>query len=103
MELMVREEWTDKRLDDLNDRVSQGFERLDEDMRELRTEIKDLRKGLRNDIKDEVGTLRRETNERFVSIDARFDAMHRTMMRGFLAIGGITINGFVGLAGLQVF
>ena len=33
----------------------------------------------------------------------RFDAMHRTMMRGFFGLGGITVTLFVALAGLQGF
>lgn len=66
---------TDKRIDDLNARMSEGFQRLEESIRELRGDIK--------------------------SLDARFDAMHRTMMRGFFAIGGITVTLFLALAGLQ--
>lgn len=101
---------TEKRIDDLNDRVaegfglvhreidalnqqvterfqrvekgmSDGFNRVDGDIRELRGDIKDLRS---------------ETSE-------RFDAMHRTMMRGFFALGGITVTLFLALAGLQGF
>jgi len=79
---------TEKRLDDLNARMSEGFgrvyreiDRLDGDIRELRGDIKDLRS---------------ETSE-------RFDAMHRTMMRGFFALGGITVTLFLALAGLQGF
>lgn len=55
--------------------MSEGFQRLEESIRELRGDIK--------------------------SLDARFDAMHRTMMRGFFAIGGITVTLFLALAGLQ--
>ena len=90
---------TEKRIDDLNDRMAEGFgqvhreldsmdirmregfKRLDGDIRELRGDIKDLRS---------------ETSE-------RFDAMHRTMMRGFFALGGITVTLFLALAGLQSF
>jgi hypothetical protein len=36
MEAMARESWTDERLDDLNQRVSEGFQRVDTDIRELR-------------------------------------------------------------------
>jgi hypothetical protein len=115
---------TEKRLDDLNDRMaegfgrvhreidgltkqtferfqrvekemSEGFQRVDGDIRELRGDIKDLRA---------------ETNERFAAVDARFesvearfDAMHRTMMRGFFALGGIVVTLFLALAGLQGF
>lgn len=33
---MARESWTDERLADLNQRVSEGFQRVDNDIRELR-------------------------------------------------------------------
>jgi len=36
MEGMAREQWTDARLDDLNQRVSEGFQRVDADIRDLR-------------------------------------------------------------------
>jgi hypothetical protein len=35
----MREKWTDERLDDLNERVSEGFRRIDADLRELRAEM----------------------------------------------------------------
>jgi hypothetical protein len=35
----MRETWTDERLDDLNGRVSDGFRRVDEDLRSLREEM----------------------------------------------------------------
>lgn len=88
---------TDKRIDDLNvrmtegfqlvhreidgldKRMTEGFKRVDGDIRELRGDVKDLR---------------RETSE-------RFDAMHRTMMRGFFALGGVMVTLFLALAGTQ--
>jgi hypothetical protein len=36
MEAMAREQWTDARLDDLNQRVSEGFQRIDAEIRDLR-------------------------------------------------------------------
>jgi hypothetical protein len=36
----MREKWTDERLDDLNGRVSDGFRRVDADLRELRADMK---------------------------------------------------------------
>lgn len=72
----VREKWTDERLDDLNDRVSEGFGRLDGEIRDLRGEIRGLRG---------------EMNDRFESVDARFDALHKLLLR---AAGG-TIAVFV--------
>jgi len=35
----MRESWTDERLDDLSDRVDEGFRRIDADIRELRTQL----------------------------------------------------------------
>jgi phosphosulfolactate synthase (CoM biosynthesis protein A) len=71
----VKEQWTDERLDDLNHRVSDGFDRIDADLRSIRTEI---------------GALRAETN-------ARFGSLQRTMLQ----LGGGMIATFVvGFAGL---
>lgn len=35
--------WTDERLDDLSNRMDAGFERVDRDIRELRTDMRDMR------------------------------------------------------------
>ncbi len=35
--------WTDERLNDLSNRMDAGFARVDSDMRELRSEVRDLR------------------------------------------------------------
>lgn len=97
MAVMVRETWTDERLDDLNKKVDDGFARVDADLRELRAEISGMRKEnqqeflklrgeirsegltLRGEIKSEVGGLRSEMN-------ARFDAMNRNFVAGLIAI-----------------
>jgi hypothetical protein len=55
--MMPREKWTDDRLDET-------FARLDADIRELR----------------------RDVNEGFRAVDARFDAQHRHMMAGFFMV-----------------
>jgi hypothetical protein len=55
--MMPREKWTDERLDET-------FARLDTDIRELR----------------------RDMNEGFRAVDARFDAVNRNMMVGFLMV-----------------
>ena len=36
METMARDAWTDARLDDLNQRVSEGFRRIDAELHDLR-------------------------------------------------------------------
>lgn len=35
----MREKWTDERLDDLNHRVSEGFSRIDVELRELKSDL----------------------------------------------------------------
>jgi predicted nucleic acid-binding Zn-ribbon protein len=77
---------TDKRIDDLNVRMTEGFSRVDREISRVEGDIRELRR--------DVNDLRREMSE-------RFDAMHRTMMRGFFALGGITVTLFLALAGLQ--
>ncbi|HVY96716.1 MAG TPA: hypothetical protein VHA54_07130 [Solirubrobacterales bacterium] len=76
--LAVREKWTDERLDDLNDRVSEGFNRIDGDLRALRSEM----------------------NARFESMedrfDARFDALHKLLLRA--AGGAIAVLVTTGVA-----
>jgi len=62
----MRGSWTDERMDDLRDEMRRGFERVDTDVRHLRSEM----------------------NERFAGMDARFDAMQRTMVIGFATLGG---------------
>jgi hypothetical protein len=66
--MMPREKWTDERLDDLNKKVDDGFDRLDTDIRELRAEM-NRRFDAMND-----------------SVNARFDAQNRNMMAGFFMV-----------------
>jgi hypothetical protein len=54
----VREAWTDERLDDLQGEMRRGFDRVDADLRELRSEV-----------------------------NTRFDAVQRTLVIGFASIG----------------
>lgn len=74
----VREKWTDERLDDLNGRVSDGFARIDDDLRCLRAEM-NARFELMED--------------RF---DARFDALHKLLLRA--AGGAIAVLVTTGVA-----
>jgi hypothetical protein len=40
----MREKWTDERLDDMSERMSQGFQRVDADLRELRADMKAMQR-----------------------------------------------------------
>lgn len=84
---------TDKRIDDLNARMSEGFQRIHRQIEGLDKRMTEGFKRVEGDIRELRGDIK--------SIDARFDEMHRTMMRGFFAIGGVTVTLFLALAGLQ--
>lgn len=84
---------TDKRIDDLNARMSEGFQRVHREVDGLDKRMTEGFKRVDADIRELRGDVK--------SLDARFDAMHRTMMRGFFALGGITVTLFLALAGLQ--
>ncbi|HEX5526668.1 MAG TPA: hypothetical protein VFX44_05660 [Solirubrobacterales bacterium] len=71
----MREKWTDERLDDLNARVSEGFSRLDEDIREVRSEIAGVR--------GEMNT--------------RFEATHRLIIQVGGGLFGTMVIGFLSL------
>jgi hypothetical protein len=90
---------TDKRIDDLNVRMTEGFGRVHREIDGLDARMTEGFKRVDGDIcelRGDIKDLRSETSE-------RFDAMHRTMMRGFFALGGIMVTLFLALAGLQGF
>jgi uncharacterized coiled-coil DUF342 family protein len=94
MAVMVREAWTDERLDDLSRRVDKGFERLDEDIREVRGEIRDLRAEMKagfERVDDEFREFRAEMN-------ARLDSMQRTMIIGFVTLFASIVASVIGAA-----
>ena len=70
MAVMERDAWTDERLDDLAKRMDKGFD----------------------EVKGEVRELRSEMNSRFNSIDARFDALQRTMVLGVISMSATVVG-----------
>jgi hypothetical protein len=78
MHVMARETWTDERLDDLT-------KHLDENFREVRAELRQQR--------EEIGHMARQQD-----MDARFDALMRTMQIGFTIVG-VLLAALLGLIG----
>lgn len=70
----VREKWTDERLDDLNARMSEGFDRLGKDIRDVRGEMNN-----------------------------RFEATQRLIVQVGAGMFGTMVIGFVGLIVTMVF
>lgn len=71
----MRDKWTDERLDDMNDRMGEGFNRLDEDIREVRSEIA----GIRGEM------------------NSRFEAMQRLIIQVGGGLFGTMIIGFLSI------
>ncbi len=90
---MVREAWTDERLDDLQKHMDEGF-------REVRADIRDLRNGL-DSVKGEVGELRDEVGEIRGEMNAGFTALNRTLQIGFGLMGTFLVA-LVGLIGTRL-
>ena len=78
---MPRETWTDERLDDLNKKVDDGFQRVE----------KQIDNGLAG-VKGEVREVRREMNAGFEQLNTRFDSMGR----GLFAAAGAIIVAMIG-------
>lgn len=100
MTTMTREAWTDERLDDLANRVDEGFRESREDLRAFRLEVKSDFGSLRSEMDrrfDKVDArfdkLETSTDARFERIDARFDSLHRVLIAGMLTfIGGLVLT-----------
>ena len=82
----MREKWTDERLDDMNGRISDGFNRLDHELRDVRAEIR----ALRSDVGAEFGSVRAE-------MSSRFDATQQLILRVSAGMFGTMVVGFIGL------
>ena len=82
----MREKWTDERLDDMNERISEGFSRVDHELRDVRAEIRNLRA----DVVGELGSVRAEMNSRFEATQRLIiqvgGGMFVTMVVGFLGV-----------------
>jgi hypothetical protein len=72
--MMPRETWTDQRLDDLNKKVDDGFDRLDRDLRELR-----------------------------IDMNSRFESLNRTLIAAAAVIAAALIGSTATMAGIALF
>jgi hypothetical protein len=105
METMEEGRWNDARLDDLNGhvtdlgrRMEQGFARADRRMDQgfARADRRMDEGFARVDV--ELRDIRSEMNARFEHVEARFDALNRTMLQ----LGGGAIAALVGLIATQL-
>jgi ribosome recycling factor len=80
---MVRETWTDERLDDLANRVDEGFRESREDLRQFRQEVN----ARFNEAKADVDARFDKVDDGFDRLEAKFDAKFDSLQR--LMIGGL--------------
>jgi tetrahydromethanopterin S-methyltransferase subunit G len=79
--MMPKEKWTDERLDNLNEKVDDGFAELGRDIRELRVRLDRMNDSI---------------NARFDSVNARFDSLNRNLI-------GVAAAIIAALIGVNVF
>lgn len=82
---VMRESWTDERLDDFRDEVNRRFDQVDRRFERIEGDIRDLR--------GEVTELRTE-------MKAGFESVHRAMVHGAIALSAAYVAGFAALVGL---
>jgi uncharacterized protein (DUF3084 family) len=114
---VVREAWTDERLDDLNQRVSEGFADIRAELRaeigSVRGEIATVRgeigsvrgeigtvRGEIGSVRGEIGTVRSEIAELRSEMNERIDSLQRVMLYGFVSLATMMFTGFVGIVAL---
>ncbi|HET6998873.1 MAG TPA: hypothetical protein VFI03_09805 [Solirubrobacterales bacterium] len=92
MQMMARESWTDERLDDLNVKVTRGFEQVDKRFEQVDEEFKAVRAEMKEGF-DKV-------EARFDAMNGRFDSLHRVILTSVIALFGAMFTGFATLAGI---
>ncbi len=88
----MREAWTDDRLDDLANRMDRGFDRVDKDVRELRSEMVE---GF-----DKVDARFDKIDARFERMDQRLDSIQRLVAFGAIGLTTGILAGFAVLCSL---
>jgi hypothetical protein len=72
---VMRESWTDARLDDFRSEVDRRFDKVEGDIRDLRREVNDLRSEMKSG----------------------FESINRTMIHGVIALSAAYIAGFAAI------
>jgi|SRR5215203_5909356 len=104
MAVMAREAWTDERLDDLNQKVDEGFREMREEFRSLRGEVKAEFQGIRGEMQVEFQGVRGEMQVEFQGVRGEIQGV-RSEIREFnhhivqLTYGliGMMLVGFLGV------
>jgi hypothetical protein len=104
MPTMVREAWTDERLDDLKEHMDEGFRELRADLRQQREEAAAEFAAVRSQLSAESTALRKdfaEVKSGVASTDVRIDELVRTVQIGFWLIASFLV-GLMGMFAAQL-
>ena len=80
MATMVREAWTDERLDDLNRKVDRGFTELRTEMGDRFDQMEKRSERIEPRVDARFNSLEARLDARFGRIDERFEALNRTLI-----------------------
>ncbi len=75
---LMRESWTDERLDDLNDKVDRGFAKMEQRFEQMERRFEQMER-------------------RFERIDERFEALYRLLVQCMLGLMAVLVGGFATL------
>jgi hypothetical protein len=102
---VMRESWTDERLDDLNGKVDRGFADTKDEFAKVRTEMRDEFAKARAETKD----VRAEMREEFVAVRAEIAGLRSDMQAGFnslqrtmIQFSGVIVAALIGLLATQL-
>jgi hypothetical protein len=94
--VMVRETWTDERLDDLKGEMNVRFDQVDQRFDRVEAEIK----GGRGELKGEIKELGHEIKGEIKELRDDIKSMQRLMIHGFIGVCTLMLTGF-GFIGFQ--
>jgi hypothetical protein len=104
MAVMAREEWTDRRLDDLNKKVDDGFHEMRAEFRALRGSVTDEFHAVRGEMKGEFQAVRDEMRGEFQAVRGEIQgvrnevaAMNRNLIQLTWGLIGMMLVGFLGI------
>lgn len=83
----VRDQWTDDRLDDLNHRVDEGFNRNEREFQAVRWEMRTEFTAVRSEMREEFGAVRAEISGLRKELGGELAALNRTLIQ--IGIGGL--------------
>ncbi|HKF82720.1 MAG TPA: hypothetical protein VKB23_07150 [Solirubrobacterales bacterium] len=92
MAVMERDAWSDKRLNDLDRKVDEGFKEMRTEFKAVRSEIQKESKALRAEMQQEFRGIRNEMSQ----LRAETGAFNRSVTQILWAIVGTIFLGFMG-------